>query len=90
MRAASPPRRWRRRHARILIPPSVVLVIYAILAEQNIAKLFLAAFVPGIIAAVSYLVVIAIYVRLKPESAGHATRIPGLRASLPSSRSGRW
>lgn len=60
----------------ILIPPSVVLVIYAILAEQNIAKLFLAAFVPGIIAAISYLVVIAIYVRLKPESAGHAARIP--------------
>ncbi len=60
----------------ILIPPSVVLVIYAILAEQNIAKLFLAAFVPGIIAAISYLVVIAIYVRLKPESAGHADRIP--------------
>ncbi len=60
----------------ILIPPSVVLVIYAILAEQNIAKLFLAAFVPGIIAAISYLVVIAIYVRLKPESAGQAARIP--------------
>ncbi|UJW76438.1 TRAP transporter large permease [Rhizobium sp. SL42] len=60
----------------ILIPPSVVLVIYAILAEQNIAKLFLAAFVPGLIAAISYLVVIAIYVRLKPESAGQAKRIP--------------
>ncbi|EKF58044.1 TRAP dicarboxylate transporter subunit DctM [Agrobacterium albertimagni AOL15] len=60
----------------ILIPPSVVLVIYAILAEQNIAKLFLAAFVPGLIAAISYLVVIAIYVRLKPESAGQAPRIP--------------
>lgn len=60
----------------ILIPPSVVLVIYAILAEQNIAKLFLAAFVPGIIAAISYLVVIAIYVRLKPDSAGQAARIP--------------
>lgn len=60
----------------ILIPPSVVLVIYAILAEQNIAKLFLAAFVPGIIAAISYLVVIAIYVRLKPESAGQAPRMP--------------
>jgi len=59
----------------ILIPPSVVLVIYAILAEQNIAKLFLAAFVPGIIAAISYLIVIAIYVRVKPESAGHATRV---------------
>lgn len=60
----------------ILIPPSVVLVIYAILAEQNIAKLFLAAFVPGLLAAFSYLVVIAIYVRVKPESAGHAARIP--------------
>ncbi|PYB77081.1 TRAP transporter large permease [Rhizobium wuzhouense] len=60
----------------ILIPPSVVLVIYAILAEQNIAKLFLAAFVPGIIAALSYLLVIAIYVRVKPESAGNAARIP--------------
>ncbi|MBC2775307.1 TRAP transporter large permease [Rhizobium sp. AQ_MP] len=60
----------------ILIPPSVVLVIYAILAEQNIAKLFLAAFVPGIIAAISYLIVIAVYVRLKPESAGQAPRIP--------------
>jgi tripartite ATP-independent transporter DctM subunit len=59
----------------ILIPPSVVLVIYAILAEQNIAKLFLAAFVPGIIAALSYLAVIAIYVRLKPGSAGHAARV---------------
>jgi C4-dicarboxylate transporter DctM subunit len=31
----------------ILIPPSVPLVIYAILAEQNIAKLFAAAMVPG-------------------------------------------
>jgi C4-dicarboxylate transporter DctM subunit len=34
----------------ILIPPSVPLVIYAILAEQNIAKLFAAAMVPGLIA----------------------------------------
>jgi tripartite ATP-independent transporter DctM subunit len=54
----------------ILIPPSVVLVIYAILAEQNIAKLFVAAMLPGILAAVGYMVVIALYVRLYPESAG--------------------
>jgi C4-dicarboxylate transporter, DctM subunit len=51
----------------ILIPPSVPLVVYAILAEQNIAKLFLAAFVPGILAAVGYCITIAIYVALKPE-----------------------
>ncbi len=50
----------------ILIPPSIVLVIYAILAEQNIAKLFTAAFVPGIIAALGYMVAIGIYVRLYP------------------------
>ncbi|HYF21028.1 MAG TPA: TRAP transporter large permease [Ramlibacter sp.] len=50
----------------ILIPPSVVLVIYAMLAEQNIARLFMAAFVPGILAAIGYLVVIAVYVRLVP------------------------
>jgi len=59
----------------ILIPPSVVLVIYAILTEQNIAKLFLAAFVPGIIAALGYVIAISIYVRLFPESAGTRPRV---------------
>jgi C4-dicarboxylate transporter, DctM subunit len=53
----------------ILIPPSFVLVIYAILAEQNIAKLFVAAFVPGILAAIGYIITIAIYVRVSPDSA---------------------
>ena len=52
----------------ILIPPSIVLVVYAILAEQNIAKLFMAAFIPGIIAAIGYMIAIAIYVRVKPGS----------------------
>ncbi len=60
----------------ILIPPSVVLVIYAILTEQNIAKLFLAAFVPGILAALGYVLAISIYVRLFPESAGTRPRVP--------------
>lgn len=54
----------------ILIPPSVVLVIYAVLAEQNIAKLFVAAFIPGFLAALGYIITIAIYVRLKPGTAG--------------------
>lgn len=60
----------------ILIPPSVVLVIYAILTEQNIAKLFLAAFVPGILAALGYVLAISVYVRLFPESAGTREPIP--------------
>ncbi len=53
----------------ILIPPSVPLVIYAILTEQNIAKLFAAAMVPGIIAMLGYMIAIGVYVRFVP---GHA------------------
>lgn len=60
----------------ILIPPSVVLVIYAILTEQNIAKLFLAAFIPGILAAIGYMIAIALYVRINPGSAGTRPRVP--------------
>ena len=53
----------------ILIPPSVPLVVYAILTEQNIAKLFLAAFVPGLIATLGYCLVIWLVVRARPELA---------------------
>ena len=60
----------------ILIPPSVVLVIYAILTEQNIAKLFLAAFIPGILAAIGYVIAISVYVRLYPDSAGTRAPVP--------------
>ena len=63
----------------ILIPPSVPLVIYAILTEQNIAKLFLAATIPGIIAMVGYMLVIAVYVRLVP---GHAPDVDKNPAKL--------
>lgn len=60
----------------ILIPPSVVLVIYAMLSEQNIAKLFLAAAIPGLLAALGYMAAIAIYVRINPDSAGSLPRKP--------------
>ena len=60
----------------ILIPPSVILVIYAIITEQNIAKLFLAAFIPGILAAIGYVITISIYVRLYPGSAGTREAVP--------------
>ena len=52
----------------ILIPPSVILVIYAVITEQSVGKLFLAALVPGLIATFGYAVAIAIYVRLRPGS----------------------
>lgn len=54
----------------MLIPPSVPLVIYAILAEQNIAKVFIASFLPGVLAIVGYIVVVGLMVHFKPELAG--------------------
>jgi tripartite ATP-independent transporter DctM subunit len=53
----------------ILIPPSVVLVVYAIIVEANIVAMFAAALIPGFIAVAIFIVVIAIFVRLYPESA---------------------
>ena len=60
----------------ILIPPSVILVIYAILTEQNIAKLFAAAFIPGILTALGYMLTISLYVRFNPDSAGVREAVP--------------
>jgi tripartite ATP-independent transporter DctM subunit len=62
----------------ILIPPSVPLVIYAILTEQNIAKLFAAAMIPGLIAMLGYMAAIAIYVRLVPGHAPEHDEAPAL------------
>jgi C4-dicarboxylate transporter, DctM subunit len=62
----------------ILVPPSVPLVIYAILAEQNIAKMFAAAMIPGIIAMVGYMVAIAIYVRVVPGHAPEHDEVPAV------------
>ncbi|UCE30165.1 MAG: TRAP transporter large permease [Burkholderiales bacterium] len=59
----------------ILIPPSVVLVVYAIIVEANIVTMFMAAFVPGLIAVLFFLVTIAIYVRLRPETGPPGDRV---------------
>jgi tripartite ATP-independent transporter DctM subunit len=48
----------------ILIPPSLILMIYAIIAQQSVAKLFTAALVPGIILTVLYCIVAVIYYRV--------------------------
>jgi tripartite ATP-independent transporter DctM subunit len=58
----------------IMIPPSVILVLYAILAEQNIAKLFAAALIPGLIATVGYCIAIAVYVRFRPAEGPASAR----------------
>ena len=53
----------------ILIPPSVPLVIYAIIVEASIIEMFQAAIVPGLIAVVLFMAVIALRVRLRPALA---------------------
>jgi len=59
----------------ILIPPSVVLVVYAIVVEASIVTMFIAAFVPGLIAVLFFLVTIAIYVRVRPNAGPPGDRV---------------
>ncbi|MFG6081811.1 TRAP transporter large permease [Paracoccus litorisediminis] len=59
----------------ILIPPSVILVLYALMAEQSIAKMFVAAMIPGVLAAIGYMIAVAIYVRYRPEEGPAGPRV---------------
>ncbi len=67
----------------ILIPPSVILVVYAITTEQNIAKLFQAALIPGLLAALFYCITIAIVVRRNPELAPQSDVVVIEKAKQP-------
>ena len=62
----------------IMIPPSVPLVIYAILTQESIGKLFVAAVLPGIIAMLGYMLVVKIIVTLE---AGRRSRRPARRVA---------
>jgi C4-dicarboxylate transporter, DctM subunit len=60
----------------ILIPPSIVLVVYALSTEQNILKLFQAALLPGLLASLFYTLTIALLVRANPAIAPLQPRLP--------------
>jgi tripartite ATP-independent transporter DctM subunit len=60
----------------ILIPPSIIMVIYAIMTEQSIGRLFLAGMIPGFLAAALYMVAIYCTVSLWPAMAPRAPRAP--------------
>jgi len=60
----------------IMIPPSVPLVIYAILTQESIGKLFMAAVIPGVIAMAGYMAVVQIVVRLNPAAGPAGPRAP--------------
>ncbi len=59
----------------ILIPPSVVLIVYAIIVETNIVTLFEASLLPGILAVFMFLATVAIYVRLVPDAGPRGRRV---------------
>ncbi len=54
----------------VMIPPSILLIIYGLLTEQSIGKLFSAAILPGLLAVTLYAVAIAVMVRINPKLAG--------------------
>ena len=62
----------------ILIPPSVVMVIYGILTQQNIGKLFIAGILPGLLAIGCYVAAIMVTVRFDPASGPPGRRLPML------------
>jgi tripartite ATP-independent transporter DctM subunit len=65
----------------VLIPPSVLLAIYAIAAEQSLPKLYAAAFVPGFVLAALYVLVVFGVAAVKPAWVPRVASIP-LRARL--------
>ncbi len=52
-----------------MIPPSITMIIYAIMTEQSVGQLLIAGVIPGIITAVVYLVGVYIIVRIRPSLA---------------------
>ncbi len=72
----------------ILIPPSVILAIYSLAAEQSLSKLFAAALLPGLLLAALYVIAVVIQARFRPEWTPLVPSMPW-RARLRAGR-GMW
>ncbi len=72
----------------ILIPPSVILAVYSLVAEQSLAKLFAAALIPGILLAALYVIAVIIQARIRPEWTPLVPSMP-MRERLRATR-GMW
>ena len=70
----------------ILIPPSVIMVIYGLLTETSISALFLAGIVPGILTVAGFMAAISIMTRINPKLGPPAARTP-MRERLKALRS---
>lgn len=71
----------------MLIPPSVIMVIYAFLAEQFVITMFIAALVPGLLAVLGHFIAIKLTVRRNPDAgpagdkADRAAKLTAIRES---------
>ncbi len=59
-----------------IVPPSIILVVYALLAEELIITLYVAAIVPALLAIALYVATVALVVRLRPGAAPAGARLP--------------
>jgi tripartite ATP-independent transporter DctM subunit len=66
----------------ILIPPSITMVIYGIMTENSIGKLFVAGVIPGIVLTILYIVAVAIITALRPELVGPPAPSTTIREKL--------
>lgn len=70
-----------------MIPPSVLMVLYGIIAEQSIGKLLIAGLIPGLVAAANYMILIYIRVKRHPELAPLLEERPSWKERLISLKS---
>jgi tripartite ATP-independent transporter DctM subunit len=61
----------------ILIPPSIIMVIYAIMTEQSVGRMFLAGMIPGFMAAGLYMLAVYLIARFRPQAAPQSARASG-------------
>lgn len=60
----------------ILIPPSTVLIVYALLTEQSVGRLFLAGFLPGLLLTVLFVATVFIVAVMNPNAGPPGERVP--------------
>jgi C4-dicarboxylate transporter, DctM subunit len=53
----------------VLIPPSIILIVYGVLAEESIGALYIAGIIPGVVLTLAYMATIYVVVKLRPSIA---------------------
>lgn len=68
----------------VMIPPSIILIMYGILSEVGVASLLIAGVIPGVLTAVGYILTILIWVKFKPDIAPKIEQKPAMKDRFAS------